>query len=339
MRRPCGRIEQERDLMHGGATGSGSRDRKGGEAQARLEVRGPLLLGTLAVGIFFGAGLSAATLLPIDRGAAFQGAIIVETRVKPVQHQKGGTVGRLHVTEGAEVRAGDLMISLDTRQLDEQIAAMKLQAESAKRQLLLIRQEAATMADLAAKQLAARSRVMALERQVAEVEKETVGLNARLAIAEQEIVRSEIRAPVAGRVLSLAVHGPGEVIQPAAAVAEIVPKEDRLVIEGRLPPMHIDAVKSGLRAKVWLTSLSWREQRPLPARLAWVSPDTVEDKRTGAAYYVARIELEQPRAEIEKRIGLHPGMRAEILVVTGERTLLDQLIDPIVRNVNRAFRA
>lgn len=307
-------------------------------ARARLDIRGPLVLGFAVLLVFFGAGFGAAALAPIDRGTGFQGAIIVESKIKAIQHQRGGIAGYVHVVEGADVEAGALLVSLDTKTLDEQIAALKSQAEAAGRQLALIRRETATMTDLADRKLAARSRVLSLERQVAEVEKEAAGLTARLSIAEQELMRSEIRAPVAGRVLSLAVHGAGAVIAPGGTVLELVPKEDRLVIEGRLPPMHIDAVKPGLKAKVWLTSLSWREQRPLAAKLAWVSGDTVEDKRTGVPHYVARVELEETRAEIAKRVTLHPGMRAEILVVTGERTLLDQLIDPILRNINRAFR-
>ena len=144
-------------------------------AAPRLNVRGPLALGVIVIGGFFGAGLGIASMAPIDRGAAFQGAFITETKVKAVQHLRGGNVGRIAVAEGAEVNAGDLLISLDTSALDSQIGAMRSQVEAAGKQLGLIRQEAATMAELAAKQLAARSRVSALERQVAEVEKEKIG--------------------------------------------------------------------------------------------------------------------------------------------------------------------
>jgi len=91
-------------------------------------------------------------------------------------------------------------------------------------------------------------------------------------------------------------------------------------------------------AKVWLTALSWREQRPLAARLAWVSPDSVEDRRSGLPYFLARVELQESRQEIAKRVPLQPGMRSEILLMTGQRTLLDQLVDPLLRNINKAFR-
>jgi HlyD family secretion protein len=128
-------------------------------------------------------------------------------------------------------------------------------------------------------------------------------------------------------------------LQPGATAVEIVPHTDRLVVEGRLAPLHIDNIKQSMEAKVWLTGLNWRDTRPLKAKLAWVSPDSIEDKRTGAAYYVVRIELAETRAEIARRIALHPGQRTEILLLTGERTLLEHIIDPLLRNINRAFRA
>jgi len=309
------------------------------KAVPRLRIRGPVLFGLAVIALFFGAGVGGAAFAPIDKGVGLPGTIIVESKVKAVQHQKGGTVGKLHVAEGQDLKAGQLLVSLDTAALDEQLIALRKQADAARRQLDLIRQEASTMNELMDKKLVARSKVLALERQVAEVEKEGAALTARILLLEQELQRAELRAPVAGRVLSLGVYGPGAVIQPGGTVVEIVPEEDRLVIEGRIAPNHIDNVKPGMPAKVWLSAFSWREQKPLKAKLAWVSADSVEDKRSGASYYVARIELEDPRSEISKRITLHAGMRAEILLLTGERTLLDQLIDPLMRNVNRAFRA
>ncbi|MEW5962281.1 MAG: HlyD family efflux transporter periplasmic adaptor subunit [Pseudomonadota bacterium] len=304
----------------------------------RLDVRAPIALGLSVVVAFFGIGLAVAALAPIDKGVGLPGTIIVETRTKPVQHERGGTVARIHVAEGEEVEAGQLLISLDTQSLDEQVAALMTQAEASARQLDLARQEAATMAELQRRQLAARSKVLAIERQVAEIEKEEASLAARIAVAAQERARAEVRAPVAGRVLQLRIAGTGAVVQPGAALLDLVPKEDRLVIEGRLAPNQIESVKPGMPAKVWLSGLSWREQRPLEARLAWVSADSVEDKRTGQPYFVARVELDEPRARIAERMALQAGMRSEILLLTGQRTLLDQLLDPLMRNVNRAFR-
>ena len=315
------------------------KDGSGRSPRARLDIRGPIFRGLLLVAVFFGAGIGGAAYAPIDKGIGLPGTLIVESKVKAVQHQRGGVVGQIHVAEGQTVKAGQLLISLDSKSIDDQLLALKSQAESAQKQLSLIRQETATMTDLLERRLAPRSRVLSLERQLAEIEKENAGLTARISLSEQELQRTEIRAPAAGRILTMVVHGPGAVIQPGATVAEIVPEQDRLVIEGRLAPNTIENVKPGMPAKVWLTALSWRDQRPLKATLAWVSPDSVEDKRTGAAYFIARVELDETRAQIADRVTLHPGMRTEMLLLTGERTLLDQLIDPLLRNINRAFRA
>lgn len=305
----------------------------------RLNIRGPVYCGLLVVAVFFGGGVGGATIAPIDKGISLSGNIIVEQKVQSIQHQKGGPVGRVHVAEGQDVAIGQVLVTLDTQALDQQITALKSQAQAAARQLDLIRQEALTMADMADRKLAARSKVLNLERQVAEIEKETAGFIARIAIAEQDLARAEIRAPVAGRVLSLAVHGPGAMVQPGATVLEITPQTDRLVVEGRLSQIHIDDIKHGMAAKVWLTGSTWRDSRPISAKLAWVSPDSVEDKRTGAFYFVARIELEETRTEVSRRVALHPGQRTDILLLTGERTLLDHMLDPLLRNLNRAFRA
>lgn len=303
----------------------------------RLDIRSPVAAGVFAILVFFGLGVGGAAVAPIDKGVGLPGTIIVESKVKQVAHQRGGIAGSIHVSEGQTVKPGELLVTLDTASIDEQILAIKSQVASSERQLTLARQESATISDLQSRQLAAKSKVLALDRLVAEVEKDLSGLSARLSLAERERKQMEIRAPVGGRVMSLQTHAPGAVVQPGAVIAEIVPDSDRLVVEGKLSPNQIENVKAGMTAKVWLTALSWREQRPLPATLAWVSADSVEDKRTGASYFVARIELDGAPEDIARRMALHPGMRAEVLLLTGQRTLLDQLVDPLMRNINRAF--
>lgn len=311
---------------------------RGRTTRPRLSLRGPILLGLAVIALVIGGGIGAATWTPIDKGASLSGTVIVETKTRAIQHDRGGIIGAVHVVEGAEIKAGDLVATIDTSALQEQVGALRTQQKAALRQLDLMREEALLLGDLVKKQLTSRPRLVAAERTIAEIEKEAAGFVGRIAIVEQEVAKAEIRSPVAGRILALAVHGRGAVVAPGGIVAQIVPLDDRLVIEGRLSPALIDLVKPGLPAKVWLTGVAWRDSRPLPARLAWISPDAIEDRRTGLTYFTARVELTQSRREIEGRLSLHPGQRADILVVTGARTLFEQLLDPILRNVNRAFR-
>ena len=307
------------------------------ETHPRLDIRAPVALGVIAIVLFFGLGVGSAAVAPIDKGVGLPGTIIVESKVKQVAHPRGGVVGQIHVTEGQRVNAGDLLITLDRAAIDEQRQELSVQLDAARRQLSLAQQETATISDLQQRQLASKSKVLALDRLVAEIEKDVSNLHGRLAGASREGIQAEIRAPVAGRVMSLQVHAPGAVIQPGQTIAEIVPDSDRLVVEGRLAPNQIENAQAGMAAKVWMSAQSWKEQRPLKGKLAWVSADSVEDKHTGQSYFVARVEIQDTPDELSKRAALHPGMRAEILLLTGQRTLLDQLVDPLMRNIHRAF--
>ncbi len=305
----------------------------------QLNIRAPVLMGFAVIAVFFGAGISGAAVAPIDKGVGLPGKIIVESNIKPVQHERGGRISEVFVAEGDEVKAGQLLATFDTTSLAEQIAALNAQAEASGRQLDLARQEAETFAELLGRKLTQRSRVLAIKRQVAQIEKEVASLNARIVVARQELDRARVLAPASGRVLTMRVNGIGEVVEAGGTLLEIVPASDKLVIEGRLPPDSIENVANGMPAKVWLSALSWRDQRPLPATLSWVSPDSVEDRRTGGRYYTARVVLDEAATEgLAGKVKLLPGMRTEILLLTGQRTLLDQIIDPLLRNMNRAFR-
>ena len=114
----------------------------------RLDLKAPVAAGVFVVVAFFGFGIGTAAVAPIDKGVGMPGTIIVESRVKPVQHERGGTVGRINVREGQQVTAGDVLLTLETKSLIEQTTALRLQADAAARQLDLAKQESETMLDL-----------------------------------------------------------------------------------------------------------------------------------------------------------------------------------------------
>lgn len=154
--------------------------------------------------------------------------------------------------------------------------------------------------------------------------------------AEDVLARTVIVAPSAGIVVGMQIHTAGAVIQPGQPFMDIVPQDDRLVVEARVDPGDIDVIHAGQAAQVRLTALNQRFATPLPGAVKWVSADRLTDPRTGLPYYLARIELnlqgDAPAA------GLHPGMSAEVLIATGSRTMLDYLASPLLRAIERAGR-
>jgi hypothetical protein len=195
----------------------------------RLDVRGPLALASFAILTCLAAGLGIVAIVAPASPASLASeaaGMPAETLVTSVRHAKGGFVSRVYVTEGANVKAGDILVSLDTAALDAQITTLRGQADAAQRTLAAVSAEALAVA---AAVPVDGGKVSGLEQRVAELETQTKDLLDRIAVAERDLPQREIRAPVAGRILALAVRGPNAAIAPGAIVAEIVAPERRLL--------------------------------------------------------------------------------------------------------------
>lgn len=151
--------------------------------------------------------------------------------------------------------------------------------------------------------------------------------------------RTVVRSPAHGVVVKMDVHTEGAVISPGSRIAEVVPLEDELVVEARVRPRDIDRVRADQLADVRLTAYSFRMTPVVEGRVLQVSADRLEDAHTGEPYYLARVAV--PESERQMALGdepLLPGMPAEVMIRTGERTLLSYLLRPLTDAVSRAFR-
>ena len=167
---------------------------------------------------------------------------------------------------------------------------------------------------------------------------ELYDLNERLRAARDVLARTEIRAPLAGTVVDLRVHTSGGVIAPGEALLDIVPSGERLVVEAKIDPKDIDVVRPGLEAQVRFTAFNQRHLRPAVGRLTSVSADLLSDEASGESYYLARVELGASQSGADAGVELYPGMQAEVMIVTGARSALDYLLEPLMKSFNRAFR-
>ena len=183
-----------------------------------------------------------------------------------------------------------------------------------------------------------KQRINEVLEQLREVQTELYDIAERMSAAEDVLARMTIRAPLAGRIVGLAVHTVGGVIASGAPLMDIVPKDDRLIVEARVSPMDIDIVKPELPAQVRFTSFSQRSFAPLDGIVTRVSADVITDPSTGELYYLAQIEVSEDIGDALGGAALYPGMPAEVMIVTGERTALDYFFKPLESSINRAFR-
>ncbi len=162
-------------------------------------------------------------------------------------------------------------------------------------------------------------------------------LGQRLAAARDVLRRIEIRSPIDGIVVGVKVHTVGGVIAAGQPLLDIVPSNDKLVVQASIDPLDIDQVKAGLPATVRLTALNVRTQVPIEGELKTVSADRLIDPKTGFAYYLARVEL-KPDSPGFSAVTLQPGMSADVMIRTGARTPWEYILAPITRAMDRAMR-
>lgn len=168
-----------------------------------------------------------------------------------------------------------------------------------------------------------------------DVQAELLDLNNRLQAARDVHERSTIVAPISGTIVALQVHTQGGVIRPGEAILDIVPDGEGLLVEARVSPNDIDVVHSGMDAQLRLTAFNQRTTPQQQGVVESVSADHLTDEVSGENYYLARIRL---KANSLTETALKPGMKAEVMIVTGERTLVEYLLEPLSNSLNRAFR-
>jgi HlyD family type I secretion membrane fusion protein len=165
-------------------------------------------------------------------------------------------------------------------------------------------------------------------------------LQERIRAARDVVDRTLVVAPQNGTIVDLKVHTVGGVIQPGEVLMSLVPSGDKLVIDAKINPRDRDVIYRGMKARVRLTAFSPRHVKPMQGIVTAISADQLIDPATGVAYFKARIvpsvEIAGPAHKVMAK--LMPGMQAEVFLQTGERTVLDYLLEPVWRSFDHAGR-
>ncbi|MGV3491931.1 MAG: HlyD family type I secretion periplasmic adaptor subunit [Devosia sp.] len=157
--------------------------------------------------------------------------------------------------------------------------------------------------------------------------------------AEDRLAKLEIRAPQAGTVHESIVRTVGGVVGAGETLMQIVPPNDRLVLDARVSPLDVDKLSPGQPATVRLVGLDIRSTPELAASVETIAPDLMRDPTTGVAYFAVRLAL--PASEIARLPTgqrLVAGMPAEAFLRTADRTVLSYLIGPLEAQLSHAFR-
>jgi HlyD family type I secretion membrane fusion protein len=163
-------------------------------------------------------------------------------------------------------------------------------------------------------------------------------LEERLRPSRDQVERQIVRSPVDGEVMSLHVSAAGEVLGPRQPILDVVPENEKLVVEARIHPQDIGHVHKDAPAEVRLSAFDARIVPLLPAKVLFVSPDRVTQPDTNESWFVATVEVDAASLKNNPQIHLHAGMPAELFVTTPQRTLFQYLTKPLSLFAARAMR-
>lgn len=198
------------------------------------------------------------------------------------------------------------------------------------------------------------TQIIKAEQQIAQAEnifvedalRELQGVEADLDMVREQareatnvLTRATINAPVDGTVVRTHYHTTGGVIESGKGILEILPSDVPLIIEAQVPRTEIDSVRIGQKATVRLVALNQRTTPVLEGEVYYISADALTEGQAGMTQevYLARVDL--PASELARVSGFvpTPGMPAEIMIQTAERTFFSYLAKPITDSMSRAF--
>jgi HlyD family secretion protein len=169
-----------------------------------------------------------------------------------------------------------------------------------------------------------------------EAQNQIFQIRERLQAADDQLLRTAVKAPEDGVVTELRIHTLGGVIGAGAPLMDLVPSQDRLIVTARVRPEDIDVVHPGLSADVNLLPYNQRRVPRIQGTVTHVSADRLVDKRTDQPYYAAKIRVHQRIAGIDG-VQIIPGMPAQVFIKTGRGTVAFYALSPLLDSFNNAF--
>ena len=421
---------------------------------------GPIVLIAL-IGLIFGFGsfVAWASLAPLDKGVVAQGEVTVVNNKKAIQHQYGGTIKEILVTEGTLVDKGQVLVRLNDAQAKANLAHVRgeyysalvlearLQAErsqagaiafpeevvsmrhlseivglirtqqelfnarrdalqcemdilkeniqgmreysrrleelqmSRSKQIELLDGEMVSLRELADQGYYPRTKILETERvlaelggkrsedlgniararssmaeyklmilrskreflqdveaQLSEVQKKLAALKDQYLATQDVLEKTEIKAPEDGTVMGLVVHTAGGVVMPGNTVMNIVPANAELIVEARVLTKDRDKIREKLYVNLMFPAFDIKKTPVIDGEVTLISADRFIDEATKMPYYLCRV---QPTKEGIQTLGnrhLQPGMPVQVVIKTGERTLMNYLVKPLFDRIAVSFK-
>lgn len=246
-----------------------------------------------------------------------------------VQEELGNT--RSLVAEGYAPRNRQLELERQVADIQAAIVELLGNTQRAQRAVAELRQQS---------QVRRQEYRKEVETQLAEVLREVQSDAEKLNAVSADLARAEIRAPATGQVIGLAVQTVGGVIQAGQKLMDIVPEDEPLLLEARIDPHFIDRVHPGLKTDVRFNAFAHTPQLVVQGEVQSLSNDLLSEQVGGTvvSYYLARVKVTPEGMKTLGTRRMQPGMQAEVVIKTGERSMLTYLLNPLTKRLAASMK-
>ncbi len=266
------------------------------------------------------------------------GRVVASSKIQVIQNLEGGIIKEILTKTGATVSSGDPLIVFESTRFQSELSALTKEKQAAEKNLKLLDEELDILEPLVNQGVESKMELIRLRQRILDAEASLMKSEETLPILEDRLFRTTVIAPVDGIVNRLLVNTTGGVVQPGEPLLEIVPIGDELIIEVEINPKDIAYVLPGQEAIIKLTAFDFSKFGSLKGKVINVGVDTIQ-KEDGSIWYICQIAVDgNGFTSIGKTINILPGMVAEADIVSGEKTVLKYLLQPVTKIANEAFR-
>jgi HlyD family type I secretion membrane fusion protein len=246
------------------------------------------------------------------------------------------TIAQDELKHNQEFLQQGLITRRDLFKLKNNEVSIEIQIKEKQSQLAAIKQQISHLQLQKTDLISTRNTLIA--QQLQKDQELIVKLTHQLSQTKDTLLRTIITAPVSGTVVNLKKHTIGGVITAGEEILDIVPTGQILLVDAHVEPKDRDIILPGQTAEVRFTAFNQRVLRPVKGKVKVISAKHLTDPTTSLPYYLATIELTEDPAKVLNNTPIYPGMQANIMIITGDRTAMEYLTTPILRRFTRAFR-
>jgi membrane fusion protein, adhesin transport system len=256
-----------------------------------------------------------------------------EMRARHASAERGLALAQNELNRTRPLLASGAVSEVDIIKLDREVSQRRGEMEQAAAQIM--RSQAA----IGEAQRKLRETELSFRNDARKELAENLGrlnaLNESAVALNDKVDKSQIKSPVRGRVQRVLTNTVGGVVQAGKDLVEIVPLDDKLVLEAKVNPRDIAFIHPGQSASVKFTAYDSSIYGGMDATVENISPDTVVDEK-GNAFYLVRVQTKQ--SQLGKSMPIIPGMTAEVDVLTGKKSVLSYLLKPVLKVKQNALR-